>query len=64
MYGFIAQDIEQIFPDMVNYNLQDKMSMDYIQLIPLIVEQYQRLNKEFNRVKKELKQLKDNLNKK
>ena len=46
--GFIAQDVQEIFPDMVKTNDRYTLSIDYIQLIPLLVKQIQSLTKQLN----------------
>jgi len=37
-YGFLAQDVQKLFPDLVYTDSAGMMSVDYIGLIPLIVE--------------------------
>ena len=35
-YGFIAQDLEKIFPELVSNNLKGYKTVNYIELIPII----------------------------
>ena len=41
-YGFIAQEVEKIFPELIYYTENDKikkqLNIDYISIIPLIIE--------------------------
>jgi len=56
-YGFIAQDMEKIFPSIVKevddiFNLnQNVKTIDYIQLIPILVQSIQELKQELNELK-------------
>lgn len=38
MYGFSAQEVQKIFPDLVSEDEQGYLSVDYIGLIPVLVE--------------------------
>ena len=59
VYGFIAQDVKEIFPDMIKKEEKyNKLSMDYIQIIPLLVKQIQDLTKEVEKMKLKLQNLK------
>jgi hypothetical protein len=43
-YGFIAQDMEHIFPELVQYN--DALTLktiNYLELIPLLVSKMQKM---------------------
>lgn len=40
-YGFIAQDIEKVYPDLVNTDSRGYKSVNYIQLIPILTEALQ-----------------------
>ena len=45
-YGLIAQEVEELYPELVNTNETDGMkSMNYIELIPLLLEQIKELKK-------------------
>ncbi len=45
-YGFIAQEIEKIFPNVVNVPLKetDNYSIDYSSIIPLLTKSIQELS--------------------
>ena len=40
IYGFIAQDVQQLYPDLI-YELNDILHIDYIQLVPLLLKKIQ-----------------------
>ena len=65
-FGVIAQDLEPIFPEMVKdkalfINAGDETlykTVDYIQLVPVLIEAIKELNLEVENLKKELEELK------
>lgn len=57
-YGVIAQDIKNIYPDLVYKDKQGYLSVDYTGLIPVMVEATKELNKEIKYVKEENEYLK------
>jgi hypothetical protein len=42
--GFIAQEVEQVFPDLVNTNAQGRKSMNYVGLVPYAIQAIQDMN--------------------
>jgi len=51
-YGLIAQEVEELYPELVNTNETDGMkSMNYIELIPLLLEQIKDLKKSVEQIK-------------
>lgn len=40
-FGFIAQEISQIYPNIVNTKTHKHLSMEYVQLIPIIIQELQ-----------------------
>ena len=50
-YGLIAQDLQKIAPELV-YKRADKLSINYIELIPLLVKTIQELSAEVEALKK------------
>jgi hypothetical protein len=43
-YGFIAQDMEHIFPDLVQYNNTLTLkTINYLELIPLLISKIQKM---------------------
>ena len=71
-YGFIAQDIENIYPEMVLKNPEGMRSLDYNQFVPLLTGKINKLNPSSDKLclddicinKDELKQLKNILSQK
>ena len=53
-YGFIAQEIEQVYPDLVKKSEIGHKRVNYIELIPLLVSKIQLLQNEINELKDQL----------
>ena len=49
-YGFIAQDVQKILPEII-YERDGQMSINYIELIPLLVQKVQELSAEVETLK-------------
>ena len=62
-YGFIAQDLEDIIPDIVNIprDRKDLYSIDYISMIPLLTKSIQELSNIINNQQNEINKLKSKL---
>jgi len=52
-YGLIAQEVQKIYPELV-YERGDKLSINYIELIPLLIMKVQELSTEVEALKKRL----------
>ena len=50
-FGFIAQEMEKIYPNLVNTNNKGIKSIDYIQLIPLLLLQSNNLERKIEELK-------------
>ena len=50
-YGLIAQDVKKEFPEMVSEGEDGYLMIDYIQLIPVIVESIKELKNEIDNLK-------------
>jgi hypothetical protein len=61
-YGFIAQELNEIFPNIVNEpnDGNDFYSIKYISMIPLLVKSIQELNSTIELMRKEIDTLKQN----
>ena len=55
-YGFLAQNVKEVFPELVHTDNNGYMSVDYIGLIPILVQSINELRAELAEVKGELKQ--------
>ncbi len=56
-YGFIAQELKDVFPDLV-YTLQDgNLGIDYIGLIPVMIQAIQEQRKELEALRKRIEML-------
>lgn len=63
-YGVIAQDLEKVFPDMVTKRAifiasgdeTEYKTVDYTQLIPVLIEAIKELNKKVERLEKQLEE--------
>lgn len=47
-YGLIAQDVKKEFPEMVSEGEDGYLTIDYIQLIPVIIESIKELKSEID----------------
>ena len=50
--GFLAQEVENIMPDLVTTSVEGTKSMNYIELIPYLVEMNQRLLERIEQLEK------------
>ena len=53
-YGFIAQDIEKIYPELVNNNEVGYKTVNYIELIPILLSKIKDMQKEIDNLKEHL----------
>lgn len=56
-YGLIAQDVQKIYPDLVNeINIDENiiLSINYIDMIPLLLHKIQKMQKEIDELKNKL----------
>jgi hypothetical protein len=50
-YGFIAQDMELLYPELVNKNNIGYKTINYIELIPLLLSKIKDMQKEIDKLK-------------
>jgi len=50
-YGVIAQEVQKEFPEMVEMQENGYLAVDYIQLIPVMIEAIKELKKEVDTLK-------------
>jgi hypothetical protein len=60
-YGFIAQEIEKVFPTLVNTDSNGYKSVNYIGIIPVLTEAVKEQQEEIKTLKEENEQLKSTL---
>ena len=58
-YGFIAQEVRELYPNLVYENGDGYLSVDYIGIIPLLVSAVKEQNITINEMKAEIAQLKN-----
>lgn len=51
----MAQDVQKLFPDMVHEDGAGYLSVNYIELIPLLIQTVQELSTEVEELKKQTK---------
>ena len=52
-YGFLAQNVKEVFPELVHTDMDGYMSVDYIGLIPILVQSINELRAQLAEVKGE-----------
>ena len=52
-YGFLAQDVEVLYPELVKNSAEGYKTVNYIELIPFLVSKIQNMQNEINELKKE-----------
>lgn len=60
-YGFIAQEVEKVFPTLVNTDSNGYKSINYIGIIPVLTEAVKEQQEEIKTLKEENEQLKSTL---
>ncbi|MCQ4917067.1 T9SS C-terminal target domain-containing protein, partial [Bacteroides nordii] len=50
-YGFVAQELKEVSPDLVYDNAQGELSINYIEMIPLLLQSIQELAMEVKNLK-------------
>lgn len=58
--GFIAEEVEEVIPELVNYN-EDVVSLDYISMIPYLTKMIQLQQTQINELKEEINKLKGDM---
>lgn len=53
-YGFIAQEVEKLFPNLVNDNNLGYKSINYIELIPILINKINSIQNEINKLKEKI----------
>jgi hypothetical protein len=53
-YGFIAQDIELLYPELVNKNSIGYKTINYIEIIPILLSKMKDMQEEINKLKEHI----------
>jgi hypothetical protein len=56
-YGFIAQDLEKIFPELVSNNMKGYKTVNYIELIPIMLSKMKQMQDEIDSLKEKVSYL-------
>jgi len=56
-YGFIAQEVEKLFPNLVNDNNLGYKSINYIELIPILINKINSIQNEINKMKDKIEDI-------
>jgi hypothetical protein len=59
-YGFIAQDFEKLYPELVKNSEMGYKTVNYIELIPILVSKIQLMDKEITELNNKILELKEN----
>ncbi len=58
-YGFIAQEVKKIYPELVYEDKDGILGVDYVSFIPLLLEELKKQNQTIENITQELKKLKE-----
>lgn len=57
-FGFIAQELEILYPELVNDNEGGFKTVNYIEMIPILLSQMKNMQEEIDKLKDEIKKIK------
>ena len=60
-HGFIAQDVEKIFPNLVSNNVLGYKTVNYIELMPIIISKMKSMQNEIDELKLLIQELRDDI---
>ena len=60
-YGFIAQDIEKVYPELVKPCVLGYKNVNYIELIPLLLSKMKEMQNEIDELKQKTQELRDDI---
>ncbi|EKE37663.1 hypothetical protein ENUP19_0295G0003 [Entamoeba nuttalli] len=61
-YGFIAQEVKEIYPELVQIDEEGGLTVDYLGIIPIMVEALKEIEKESETIRRNKKIESENLN--
>jgi hypothetical protein len=59
--GFIAQDVEKLFPNLIKNNILGYKTVNYIELIPIIISKMKSMQNEINELNGLVQELRDDI---
>ena len=57
-FGFIAQELENLYPELVSNNELGFKTVNYIEMIPILLSQMKIMQHEIDKLKEEIKKIK------
>ena len=57
-YGFVAQELENLYPELVSNNELGFKTVNYIEIIPILLSQMKNMQHEIDKLKEEIKKIK------
>jgi hypothetical protein len=57
-FGFIAQELENLYPELVSNNELGFKTVNYIEIIPILLSQMKNMQHEIDKLKEEIKKIK------
>ena len=57
-FGFIAQELESLYPELVSNNELGFKTVNYIEIIPILLSQMKNMQEEIDKLKDEIKKIK------
>ena len=57
-FGFIAQELENLYPELVSNNELGFKTVNYIEMIPILLSQMKNMQQEIDKLKDEIKKIK------
>ena len=58
-FGLIAQDVEELFPELISNDNKSYKSLNYIELIPIMIEKMKEMQENIDELNKKLKMYKN-----
>ena len=58
-FGFIAQELENVYPELVTNSELGFKTVNYIEMIPILLSQMKNMQQEIEKLKEEIKEIKE-----
>ena len=56
-FGLVAQDVEQIYPELVHHDNKQYKSLNYIEFIPILIEKMKKMQEQIDTLNKRVENL-------